>query len=195
MSLPQINASDYATKGIRVQTNPMQLPAADAQRKFDELTLDVVVPKFNLLATAQDTVNTNIEGRTATLETKTTSLETRATDVENRATSLEARTTDVENRAAALIDAIPGKANVSDVLTKTNTAEFTPTADYQPATKRYVDINVIQGGVPQTRTVNGHPLSSDVNLTASDVGAPATTIPMKFSIYNGGLRITYDDGQ
>ena len=31
------------------------------------------------------------------------------------------------------------KANSSDVLEKTNTTEFTPTADYQPATKKYVD--------------------------------------------------------
>ena len=31
------------------------------------------------------------------------------------------------------------KANASVVLTKTNTTEFTPTADYQPATKKYVD--------------------------------------------------------
>lgn len=34
---------------------------------------------------------------------------------------------------------IKDKVNTSDVLTKTNTTEFTPTADYQPATKKYVD--------------------------------------------------------
>lgn len=33
------------------------------------------------------------------------------------------------------------KANTSDVLLKTNTTEFTPTTDYQPATKKYVDDN------------------------------------------------------
>ena len=33
------------------------------------------------------------------------------------------------------------KANSSDVLKKTNTAAFTPTADYHPATKKYVDDN------------------------------------------------------
>ena len=33
------------------------------------------------------------------------------------------------------------KANSSDVLEKTNTTEFMPTADYQPATKKYVDNN------------------------------------------------------
>ena len=36
---------------------------------------------------------------------------------------------------------IANKANTSDVLTKTNTTAFTPTGDYQPATKKYVDDN------------------------------------------------------
>lgn len=31
------------------------------------------------------------------------------------------------------------KANVSDVLTKTNTTSYTPSADYHPTTKKYVD--------------------------------------------------------
>ena len=34
---------------------------------------------------------------------------------------------------------LSAKANASAVLTKTNTTAFTPTADYQPATKKYVD--------------------------------------------------------
>lgn len=34
---------------------------------------------------------------------------------------------------------ISGKANTSDVLTKTNTTSYTPSADYNPATKKYVD--------------------------------------------------------
>lgn len=38
------------------------------------------------------------------------------------------------------------KANSSDVLIKTNTTEFTPTADYQPATKKYVDDSVSSVG-------------------------------------------------
>lgn len=36
---------------------------------------------------------------------------------------------------------ISGKANISDVLTKTNTTSYTPSADYHPATKKYVDDN------------------------------------------------------
>ena len=34
------------------------------------------------------------------------------------------------------------KANTSDVLTKTNTTSFTPTGDYHPATKKYVDDSI-----------------------------------------------------
>ena len=46
------------------------------------------------------------------------------------------------------------KSNSSDVLEKTNTTEFTPTADYQPATKKYVDDIVIEaGGGDMLRTV------------------------------------------
>ena len=40
------------------------------------------------------------------------------------------------------------KANVSDLLTKTNTTEFTPTGDYNPATKKYVDDKVDSITVP-----------------------------------------------
>lgn len=136
MSLPQIQESDYAAKGVRIQDNPMQKPAAEAQRIFDELALDVVIPKVNAISTAQDIINADIEGRTSTLETD-----------------------------------IDTKADTTSVLTKTNATAFTPTADYQPATKRYVDLNVISGGVPQTRTINGYSLDNDIILTADDVGA------------------------
>jgi hypothetical protein len=34
---------------------------------------------------------------------------------------------------------IGNKANSSDVLVKTNTTSYTPSADYNPATKKYVD--------------------------------------------------------
>ena len=34
------------------------------------------------------------------------------------------------------------KVNIADVLTKTNTTEFTPTDDYNPATKKYTDDKV-----------------------------------------------------
>lgn len=42
--------------------------------------------------------------------------------------------------------ALEQKSNKTEVLTKTNTTEFTPTANYQPATKKYVDDNISAAG-------------------------------------------------
>ncbi len=135
-NLTQITSDMYSNKGIRVKNNPLGLSVAEAQRAFDELTLDVVIPAFNSLVTKQNTINT-----------------------------------DVDSSVNELSESVVSKADASDVLLKTNSAEFTPTADYQPATKRYVDLNVISGGVPQTRTINGYALNNDIVLTAEDVGA------------------------
>lgn len=44
------------------------------------------------------------------------------------------------------------KANISSVLTKTNTTAFTPTANYHPATKKYVDDNIGGSNVLYTIT-------------------------------------------
>lgn len=135
-NLSQITSDMYSDKGIRVKNNPLGLSVAEAQRAFDELTLDVVIPAFNSLVTTQNTINA-----------------------------------DVDSTVNALSSSVVSKADASEVLLKTNSAEFIPTSDYQPATKRYVDLNVISGGVPQTRTVNGYSLDNDVVLTADDVGA------------------------
>lgn len=41
---------------------------------------------------------------------------------------------------------LTSKANEADVLTRTNAEVFTPTGDYQPATKKYVDDKVVSAG-------------------------------------------------
>ncbi len=45
----------------------------------------------------------------------------------------------LDNLDANISETLAGKADKTEVLTKTNTTAFTPTADYQPATKKYVD--------------------------------------------------------
>ncbi len=54
----------------------------------------------------------------------------------------------VRNYTTKELHYLSKKANSSDVLTKTNTTEFTPTADYHPATKKYVDDKVDSITVP-----------------------------------------------
>ena len=45
----------------------------------------------------------------------------------------------LDNLNTNISETLAGKADKTEVLTKTNTTAFTPTADYQPATKKYVD--------------------------------------------------------
>ena len=84
-------------------------------------------------------------------------------------------TNDYTDAEKAEVAKVKDKANVDDVLTKTNATEFTPTSDYHPATKKYVDdfindafmmeyeINDSDGGT--LLDSNGQPILSRVNVT------------------------------
>lgn len=60
-------------------------------------------------------------------------------------------------------------AFTDDVLTKTNTSSFTPTGDYQPATKKYVD-NIGYGKVinADSGTISNDLVGKGLNLTGVD---------------------------
>lgn len=60
-------------------------------------------------------------------------------------------------------------AFTDDVLTKTNTSSFTPTGDYQPATKKYVD-NIGYGKVinADSGTISNDLIGKGLNLTGVD---------------------------
>lgn len=61
--------------------------------------------------------------------------------------------------------------SISDVLTKTNTTSYTPTADYHPATKAYVDAH---GGSTYTLSIN----NNVITLTGSDGSTSSVTLPV-----------------
>lgn len=84
-------------------------------------------------------------------------------------------TNDYTDAEKAEVAKVKDKANVNDVLTKTNTTEFTPTSDYHPATKKYVD-DFINGAFMMEYEINdsdggtlldsdGQPILSRVNVT------------------------------
>jgi len=60
------------------------------------------------------------------------------------------------------------------------------------ATKKYVDDNINSGTVPNTRKVNGHELSSDVTVTASDVSAEPKLNGTGF-VKSNGTTTSYDN--
>ena len=60
--------SDYANKGIRIKNDPLGLPSLEARRAFDELTLDVIVPKINEIIGVLNQFSGNIWGFNVTDE-------------------------------------------------------------------------------------------------------------------------------
>ena len=79
-----------------------------------------------------------------------------------------------------LLDA---KASISNVLTLDNTDAFTPDADYEPATKKYVDDNTIGDVIDDTTPELGGELdcgAHSIGFTLqSDTGDGTTTIDWK----------------
>lgn len=51
-------------------------------------------------------------------------------------------TNDYTNTDKAEVAKVKDKVDINNVLTKDNTTEYTPSADYNPATKKYVDDNM-----------------------------------------------------
>ena len=66
-------------------------------------------------------------------------------------TGVEVQTA-IDDALTTLPSQIGAKANTTDVLTKNNTTVYTPTGDYNPATKKYVDSNLPTVDVGQTTT-------------------------------------------
>lgn len=91
MALSIITENDLAGKGVLGQPDVPGLSARDMQYAVEQITREVVIPKFNENAVTQDAVN-------------------------------------------------------EQILPKNNTREFTPTGDYAPATKKYVDDAQWQSG-------------------------------------------------
>lgn len=90
---------------------------------------------------------------------------------------------------ALQIDALIAEAE-SRVLTTDNTTEYTPTANYHPATKKYVDDNAGSGGTANPAICQGRlTLTSATPVTTSNVTAATT---LYFTPYNGNLIGIYD---
>ena len=66
----------------------------------------------------------------------------------------------LDNLDTNISETLAGKADKTEVLTKTNTTAFTPTGDYQPATKKYVDDNKTQIADNLTTEDSGKALSA-----------------------------------
>lgn len=103
----------------------------------------------NLTTTSKIVVGAinELDGEVGTLSSLTTTtkntLVAAINEVDGDLGALSSLTTTAKTNIVAAVNEInsglSSKANSADVLTKTNTTAYTPTADYHPATKKYVD--------------------------------------------------------
>lgn len=118
--MKKIETTDYAQKGVRELPDVPSLASGEMQRKFDELSVDVVIPAYNRL----------IDELAAS---------TAASQIGSIGGTVESELTEMRSVVAQ-------KADSSAVLERGNSAAFLPTGDYNPATKKYVDDTLIKVG-------------------------------------------------
>ena len=82
----------------------------------------------------------------------------------------------LDNLDTNISETLAGKADKTEVLTKTNTTAFTPTGDYQPATKKYVDDNKTPVVDNLTSTSPTSALSANQGKVLND---KVTALPIK----------------
>lgn len=185
MTITKINESDYSDKGIRVKNNPLGLSVAEAQRAFDELSIDVIIPAYNRMAdevdSAVEALETADNTNTQQITTNTQNIKQNTGDISNLEVNLQQisqkvtqNTNDIsgiEDDTAELFTELSNKVSSSDVLVKNNTAKYTPSGDYNPATKKYVDDTIsISGGGDMLKTVyDPQNKSQDIFQYANDI--------------------------
>lgn len=156
--------ADMNGKGVSAQSNPMELPESEAKAVFDQLVKEVVVPKFNKVLDALEPIDLTPDkdkhisvATQAALDLKVDKEKKTGSTTENKVLSDNnysdgevAKVGDAYEKRhfhgnKAVLDGITNQ-DLSDwrggnVLTKNNVSPFTPTGQYQPATKDYVDKN------------------------------------------------------
>ena len=166
-------------------------------------TNDYTNEEKTLVATIPNKVD-KIEGKGLSANDYTDAEKTLVATIPNKVDQIEGKglsTCDYTSEEKQAVATISGKADITNVLTKDNTIAYTPTADYHPVTKKYADDLAVEAGsvssvfgrsgavvaqagdytadqvgaVPTARTVNGKALSSDITLSAGDVGALASS--------------------
>lgn len=135
--LPKILPEDTNGKGVIGLPDVPGLTTQEMQERFDQLALEVIVPKFNELADAL-----NGSGGAGSIGTSS------GRTIEEEFEELDEK-----------------KADVSNVLTKDQTEEYTPTGEYNPATKKYVDDKVFETGAADMQKSVYDPQSAGIDIT------------------------------
>lgn len=83
--------------------------------------------------------------------------------------------------------------SISDVLTKTNTTSYTPTADYNPATKKYVDDSIPENELfIVTLTLNGNTYTADKTIAQINEAVTNNKHCIAIQHNSNGITSIYD---
>lgn len=130
MALTKITTADTANKGVTGLEDTPALSTLAMQEKFDELSVDVIIPKHNTMI---DELASVTSGKGAD-----------AVGFDKGASGLVSAT--AGDAIRELKGGVDEKADTSNVLTRDNTSAFTPDSNYEPATKKYVDDTLVAIG-------------------------------------------------
>lgn len=142
----KITNSDILGKGIRDLPDVPGLEDGTMQSKFDELAIDVIIPAHNDL----------IDDLAAS---------TAAAQIGSTNGGVQAELNYLRGEAS-------GKPDYSEVLVKGGETAFTPAAQYDPATKKYVDDTVVNiGAGDMAKSVYDSDNDGAIDLAAGGTGA------------------------
>ena len=156
MAITKIKESDYSNKGIRVKNNPLGLSVSEAQRAFDELSLDVIIPAVNRMAGEIDTAvsdlqnknttnKSNIAKNTADIATNKSNIAKNTADIATNKSNIAKNTTDIatskSNIAKNTTDIATSKSNIAKNTTDIATNKNDISALKQRVTTAETDIS------------------------------------------------------
>ena len=151
-----ITESDYGDKGVRLLPSRVTGDAATIQRIFDELSLDVLIPAVNVVVNTLNSLK--LDFRVTSNDIKAIRINSdnvievslngvsyiAVSDPKGSTEELKTYITNYVNQINETL--IETKADKNNVLEKDNTEAYTPTLEYHPATKKYVDDAVFNTG-------------------------------------------------
>ena len=181
MAFERITPQDTSGKGNVGLPDTPGLSTEAMQRKLDELSLDVIIPKYNALVEAleAETGAANIGAVGGTIQTLLDALEEGKATVEallaltGRVEEVEtgkADTGDVSALEQRVTAAETEKADKTEVLRKGSGEEYSPAGPYDPATRKYVDETVIKIGAGDMQRAVYDPDGDGVVDNASALG-------------------------
>ena len=162
MAITKIKDSDYSNKGIRVKNNPLGLSVSEAQRAFDELSLDVIIPAVNRMAGEIDTTVSELQNKDTTNSTaiakNTADISTNKSDISKNKTDISQNKTDITEL----------KERVSTTETDISTNKSDISKNRTDISQNKTDITELKERVSTTET--------DISTNKSDISKNRTDI-------------------